>query len=114
MNESGNSKENQKELTARQIFDRIVKGEVIRISNDPELAKQLFNHLNVIKSREAKIFRDLGLDYISAVISIEIIPFSIFENKINGGYTQVRLKAPKIKKKYAAFIIAKQDEPINI
>lgn len=111
----------QKELTARQIFNRIIKGEVVRIPNDPILAKQLQNHLNVIKSREARIFRDLGLDFISAVISVEAVipPYKLIPVKdIKEAYTvvseldyyEIKIKAPKIKKKFTTFIV-KDNEP---
>lgn len=128
----GISEEIHKELSAREIFNRIVKGQVIRIPNDPELASQLFNHLNVIKSREARIFRDLGLDFISSIISIEpiqlpsehsidlpikpgqLIPIADESFPIQMDcYYEIKLKAPKIKKKYPSFIV-KKDEPNSI
>lgn len=113
-----------KELTAREIFNRIVKGQVVRIPNDPALAKQLYNHLNVIKSREKRIFADLGLDFISSVISVEFVekpinkpgqviptnnPLHIFRTP-KEFFFEVKLIAPKKRRKYTAFII-QPDEP---
>lgn len=109
-----------RELTAREIFNRIVKGQVVRIPNDPGLAKQLYNHLNVIKSREKRIFADLGLDFISSVISVTHfkkagdwiksesnpeINIQLFDE-----WYEVKLIAPKKRRKYTTFII-QPDEP---
>lgn len=60
----------ERELTVREIFKRILDGQVVKIPNDPVAAEQLKNHLNVIKSREKKLFLDLGLDFISSIISV--------------------------------------------
>lgn len=92
-----------RELTAREIFNRIVKGQVVRIPNDPGLAKQLYNHLNVIKSREKRIFADLGLDFISSVISVE--PFGKHLNPETFDGFEIKLIAPKKRRKYTTFII---------
>lgn len=105
----------EKELTAREIFNRIVKGQVVRIPNDPVLAKQLYNHLNVIKSREKRIFADLGLDFISSVVSVEFIATQVDESKktITPAHHVVKLVAPKKRRKFTAFVINdEQPSPI--
>jgi hypothetical protein len=120
----------EKELSAREIFNRIVKGQVVRISNDPVLAKQLLNHLNVIKSREKRIFADLGLDFISSVISVVEIkspPLKVINPdqevdapdyiELRGSEKviayEVKLIAPKKRRKYTAFVIDnEQPSPI--
>lgn len=110
-----------KELSAREIFNKIVKGCVVRIPNDALLAKQIHNHLNVIKSREKKIFSDLGLDFISSVISVEkitlykgvktehgqIIPMPLLQ-PFTEAY-EIKLIAPKKRRTYPTFSI--QEEP---
>ena len=66
--------ETTKELTARQIFDRLVKDGITRVQIpkeqpfDYQQAAQLFGHLNVIKSRDKKVFKSLGFEHINAVI----------------------------------------------
>lgn len=112
-----------RELTAREIFNRILKGETVRIPNDPVLAKQLQNHLNVIKSREKKVFLDLGFDFISSVISVEfkeepvgkpreIIPTNnpsqIFRTP-KQFYYEIKLVAPKKRRTYPAFVIKNEE-----
>jgi len=90
-----------KELSAREIFNRIVKGQVVRIPNDPVLAAQLKNHLSVIKHREKKLFKSLGLDWISAVIvfwDVKSITDEILAIDIS-------LTAPKTRRKYPAFAL---------
>jgi hypothetical protein len=118
---SENNQEQLRELTAKQIWNRILKNETVRIPNDPILAKQLFNHLNVIKSREKELFLSLGFDFISTVISVteyKEIPnrkFSDSEMILSEtiGY-DIKLVAPKIHKKYPAFVISKEkDEPTS-
>lgn len=100
-----------KELSAREIFKRILKGEVVRIPNDATLAAQLKNHLNVIKSREKKLFTSLGLDWISAVLKFSDVTAPIPANCFSGltGYTivaiDISLTAPKQRRKYPAFTI---------
>lgn len=95
-----------RELTAREIFNRIVKGQTVRIPNDPGLAQQLKNHLNVIKSREKKLFESLQLDFISSVVSVEIFPpQQIGEKYIVAGYCEIKLVAPKKRRKYTTFLI---------
>lgn len=104
-----------KELTARNIFDRIVKGQTVRLPNDPVLVDQLKNHLNVIKSREKKLFESLGLDFLSSVISVTKLhgsdistgPFECYE---------IKLKAPKKRRTYSVFSIQETDvegEPVT-
>lgn len=97
------------ELSAREIFNRILKGAVVRIPNDPVLAKQLQNHLNVIKSREKRIFSDLGLDFTSSVIKIipqPEVPVNACGDPIFPiQYYEIKLVAPKKRRKYPAFVI---------
>lgn len=95
------------ELSAREIFNRILKGAVVRIPNDPVLAKQLQNHLNVIKSREKRIFSDLGLDFTSSIISVEFRGTVINEvaKTVSLGHYEIKLIAPKKRRKYPAFVI---------
>jgi len=89
-----------------------MKGQIVRIPNDPVLAKQLHNHLNVIKSREKKLFLDLGLDFISSVISVQEwkqIPNRKFEaselilSEVIG--YEIKLVAPKKRRTYPAFVV---------
>jgi len=96
------------ELSARAIFNRIVKGQIVRIPNDPVLANQLKNHLNVIKCREARVFRDLGLDFISSVISV--VQFLQLTEVGNYEGYEIKLIAPKKRKKYSVFIV-KDEQP---
>jgi len=110
--------EQSKELTAREIFNRIVKGQTVRIPHDPVLANQLKNHLNVIKCREAKVFRDLGLDFISSIISVVAIetPQFIYDpkNPINCiAHYEIKLIAPKKRRKYSVFIIKNEESNSN-
>lgn len=125
MNQGNSETPNLAGLTARQIFEKIVKGHTVRIPNDPILANQLKNHLNVIKSREKKYFLDLGLDFISSVISVTEIkePFKLLNPKDNSvliipgqfkylGY-DIKLVAPKIRRKYTAFVIKDDDEQVS-
>ena len=68
--------------------------------------------MNVIKSREAKLFRDLGLDFTSSIISVTQSPVVIndLQKTITGGYYEIKLIAPKKRKTYPAFVV-KKDEP---
>lgn len=94
-----------RELTAREIFNRIVKGQVVRIPNDPVAAQQLKNHLNVIKSREKRIFADLGLDFLSSVVSVLSTP--------EQDAFEVKLIAPKKRRKYTTFLINHEPSPVQ-
>lgn len=98
----------QRELSARQIFDRITKGETVRIGNDPVIADQLKNHLNVIKSREKKFFLDHGLDFISSTISVLCI---VSPTGPETTHYEIKLIAPKKRKTFTAFVV-KANEPI--
>lgn len=118
----------QEGLTAKQIFDKIIKGQTVRIPNDPILANQLKNHLNVIKSREKKLFASLGLDFVSSVISVKLVIDSkelsdlfreaenisagqIFRTKKpTESYYQISLIAPKTRRKYPAFSIEQEPD----
>lgn len=99
-------------LTAREIFNKIIKGQVVRIHNDPVLANQLKNHLSVIKSREKKLFASLGLDFVSSIISVtehKEIPNRKFDSQElilseTVGY-DIKLVAPKQRRRYPVFLI---------
>lgn len=93
-------------LTARQIFDKILKGGVVRIPNDSVLADQLYKHLNVIKSREKKLFSDLGFDFTASVI--RIIAFCDVSELDIIGY-DISLSAPKKRRTYPAFVIKEKE-----
>lgn len=129
----------ERELTVREIFKRILDGQVVRIPNDPIAAEQLKNHLNVIKSREKKLFLDLGLDFISSIISVtevkspqayiydpktikpEDLTSKIFRtlpeaaipipNSIQVIGYEVKLVAPKKRRTYTAFVIKNEPAP---
>lgn len=122
----GTSDQVSKELSAREIFNRIVKGQVVRIPNDAVLAHQIKNHLNVIKSREKKLFTSLGLDFLSSVVCVEktnkpiyygnngleipshlgqVIPCEEIFKTETMYYYEVKLTAPKKRRKYSVFSI---------
>lgn len=134
------TKDQQSSLTAREIFNRILAGEVVKIPNDPQLVEQLRNHLNVIKSRDKKLFKSLGLDFTASVIKIEFkeLPTAfIYDPKIinpeelnktvgcmqflpreaqpitiiPSGFYEIKLVAPKIRKRYPVFTIEEDGEP---
>lgn len=124
------SQQQEKELSAREIFNKILKGQTVQIPNDPIAADQLKNHLNVIKSREKKLFLDLGLDFISSVISVTEIkspnkylydpsivkeigsreifrtpyPQEIQGTEVTIGY-EVKLVAPKKRRTFTTFTV---------
>lgn len=103
----GTKEVESKELSAREIFNRIVKGQVVRIPYDPALAAQLKNHLGVIKHREKKLFKSLGLDWVSAIIKFS-------EVQINTDYAfDISLTAPKTRRKYPAFSLAPVENKDN-
>lgn len=110
--------ETSQELTAKQIFKQLLSGLVVKIPPDESLANQLKNHLNVIKSREKKLFLSLGLDFTSSIISVKFIDAVILTEAklIIAPYYSITLMAPKVRRKYTVFSIqqqeAPQDEPI--
>lgn len=128
-----NQAELNKELSAREIWNRILKGEIVRIPNDPIVASQLKNHLNVIKSREKKLFLDLGLDFISSVISVECVPIVQYFDEQKQAWLdtkpgqalplpichkaidlyEVKLIAPKKRNKYSCFVIKEEQENVQ-
>lgn len=100
MNQPLNSQEG---LTARQIFDKLLKGEQVVIPTiESDVIAQLKNHLQVIKSRDKKVFKSLGLDFTSAVIATVEVPVVIneAEKKIIPAHTIFKLNAPKLRKRY--------------
>ena len=108
----GTSEEPLKELSAREIFNRILKGEVIKIPNDPVLARQLKNHLNVIMSRERKLFNSLDLDFPSAIIKVSFQETYHISNLER--YYEISLTAPKKRRKYPLFAVEnKTDGPAS-
>ena len=61
-------------LSARAIFNLLMQKKTIRVPADPGVFDNLLNHLNVIKSREQKLFASLGLDYVTSIYNV--IPVS--------------------------------------
>lgn len=103
----------QEELSAREIFKRILAGQTVRIPYDIGLKDQLYNHLHVIKSREKKLFRSLGLDFTSAVVNFtpKYVTLTkpgtaiVHHSNVIGSW-EISLSAPKMRRKYATFSIA--------
>ncbi len=69
-------------LTAREIFDRIFKGETVRVPADFAATVRLANYLNVIKSREKRLYLDLGLRFTSSIINVVYTDKGFFEIKL--------------------------------
>lgn len=125
MTQGTEGKQQSQGLSAREIFKRILAGQVVRIPHDEVLARQLQNHLNVIKSREKKLFASLGLDFTSSTISVKLIslPFHIATGEILDGkpgeaipvqnvadyspkyFFEISMSAPKSRKCYPVFAL---------
>ena len=110
-----------KGLTAKEIFDKIIKGEVVNLPNDPVLARQLLTHLQVIKSREKKLFASLGLDFTSSIVSVDPVYYYPADQKFdpNGQLSiithfEVKLIAPKKRRTYPAFTIQNEHKEPSI
>lgn len=94
-------------LSAKEIFDQISKGQTVKIPNDPILASQLYKHLNVIKSRTKKLFKELGLDFPTTIVSV--IPQQ--DQQTQQIYYDIKLEAPKEYRKYTAFVLEESNGP---
>ena len=66
------------------------------------------NHLNVIKSREKKLFSSLGLDFTSSVIRFNHVIESTEPVLVD--YYEISLEAPKKRKTFPLFEIKKPDD----
>lgn len=86
-------------LTAREIFNRIFKGETVRVPADFAATVRLTNYLNVIKSREKRLYLDLGLKFTSSVINV------VYTDK---GFFEINLAVSK-KKIYPCLVIKAHD-----
>lgn len=96
-------------LSAKAIFNSLMQKKTVRIPI--EFKEQLLNHLNVIKSREQKLFKSLGLDYVASIIQAEKIygPNSKSEIKepIIVAYDFTLIPKPEVKR-YPVFQIEEQ------
>jgi hypothetical protein len=106
MDNQGTAEETLRELSAREIFNRIIKGHVVRMSSDLTTAMQLKNHLNVIKSREKKLFVSLGLDFISSIVSVKPTAPAIGAIML----WEFKLDAPKQRRKFSVFTINSEQQ----
>lgn len=61
------------ELTPPQIFDELMADKSITVSLRREDLRRLHSYLKVIKSRNKKLYTELGFDYDEAVIKYESV-----------------------------------------
>jgi len=85
-----------KELSAQEIYSLLKEGKKVKLILEPADADSLYNYLAVIKSRDKKLFDDLGLNFVNCVIRMNY--------QQQDSYLFELIK-PKLNKKYSAFII---------
>lgn len=115
-----------KELTAKEIFNTIMRGERVYLpTRDFVIIENLKNHLNVLKSQAKKTFKELGFEFKNSVIKIDNyireiklkqvgngVPENSFIIREEDTWSVVYLVAAKPSQKYSTFIIGNNDQPI--
>ena len=92
-------KQEEFSLTARQIFDQLREGKIVRLSIPKYDAELLFSYLNVIKSREKKLWTSLGIEFDMMIIKLTF----------TSDYAIYELKKPDPKRRYPVFAIIDTD-----
>lgn len=59
------------ELTVREMFEQLLKNKKVTLLLSFSDADNLFSHLNVIKSREKKLFESLGFDFERKILRMQ-------------------------------------------
>jgi len=97
------------ELSAQDIYSFLLENKKVKLIISQFDADRLYSHLVVIKARDKKLFKELGLNFEICVVRMsyhtEFIPNPDSVNLMAQNFYLFELVKPTPNKKYTAYII---------